>query len=163
MIATNCTSADVLTLDTNVFIYALDSRDPSKQGAAVELLSEARALDCSIALQCCGEVYAALTRRLNRAPWEAAQAARNVMSAFRTFGMSRGAVERALAEAGAGRFSYRDGALLAAAHEAGCRFCLSEDMKDGARLGDVEIVAPFGPAGVSDRARAVLTQLKSAP
>src|SRR4051812_30379205 len=141
------------TIDTNVFVSMLDARDPVKQAAALELVEGLRAQDCVISLQACGELYAALTRRLRRAPWEAAQASRNLMAAFPVFTANRSAVERALAEAMAARFAYWDALLLASAHEANCELCFSEDMADGARLGGVEVVAPFGVSGLSDRAR----------
>ena len=112
--------------------------------------------DCLVSLQACGELYMALTRRLRRAPWEAAQASRNVMTAFPSFGSSRRAVERALAEAMAGKFGYWDALLLASAQEAGCDVCFSEDKADGKMLGSVEVVTPFGPDGLSDRARTFL-------
>jgi predicted nucleic acid-binding protein len=138
----------------------LDASDAKKQAAAIELVDSLRLGDCRISLQSCGEVYAALTRRLHRAPWEAAQASRNLLASFPSFGASRTAVERALSEAMSGRFSYWDALLLAAAHEAECRYCFSEDMADGAFLGDVEVVAPFGPKGISDRAKKVLAKLE---
>lgn len=144
------------TIDTNVFVYALDERDASKQATSVALIERLRSGQCLVALQSCGELYAALTRRLKRAPWEAAQAAHNVLAAFDSFGASRGAVERALAEAMAGRFSYWDALLLSSAHEAGCAYCFSEDMTDGARLGGVEVVHPFAAKGLSRRAREIL-------
>lgn len=145
------------TIDTNVFFYVLDSRDPLKQAAAQVLVEALRGEDCHVALQVCGELYASITKKLRRAPWEAGQAARNVLVAFPTFATSRSAVERALAEASAGRFSYWDALLLASAAEAGCKLCFSEDMADGIRLGDIEVVAPFGPSGISERARSLLT------
>jgi predicted nucleic acid-binding protein len=148
------------TIDTNVFVYMLDERDPAKQVAAIELIERLRSGDCAISLQTVGELYAALTGRLKRAPWEAAQAARNVLAAFPSFGASRTAIERALAEAMAQRFSYWDALQLAAANEAGCALCFTEDMSDGAKLGNVELVHPFGPRGLSDRARAFLDNLR---
>jgi predicted nucleic acid-binding protein len=147
------------TIDTNVFVYMLDARDPAKQVAALELVESLRSRDCSISLQACGELYAAVTRRLRRAPWEAAQAARNLLAAFPVFGSTRNAVERALAEAMVGRFGYWDALLLASANEAGCAACFSEDMADGTRLGAVEVVAPFGPSGLSERALAILDRI----
>lgn len=147
------------TIDTNVFVYMLDAADPRKQSAAVELVEGLRRGACFISLQTCGELYAALTRRLRRAPWEAAQASRNLLAAFPAFGASRTAVERALAEAMSGRFSYWDALLLASAHEADCRVCFSEDMSDGVRLGAVEVISPFGPDGLSPRARSFLDSL----
>lgn len=145
------------TIDTNVFVYAVDARDASKQAAAIDLIERLREKDCVVSLQTIGELYAALTRRLKRAPWEAAQASRNILAAFPSFGPSRSSVERALAEASAGRFGYWDAQQLAAAHEAGCQRCFSEDMADGATLGDVEVIKPFAPkGGLSKRAVAFL-------
>jgi predicted nucleic acid-binding protein len=136
-----------ITLDTNVFIYALDARDPGKQSSAIALIQGLRGKDCAISLQVCSETYAALTRKLKRAPWEAAQAARNVLALFPVFSTSRPAVERALAEAAAGRFQYWDALLLATAHESSCDVCFSEDMADGTKLGRIEVATPFAPDG----------------
>lgn len=144
------------TIDTNVFVYMLDNRDPAKQAAAIELVEGLRRRGSSVALQVCGELYAALTKKLKRAPWEAAQASRNLLASFDVFPASKTAVERALAEASAARFGYWDALLLASAHEAGCAVCISEDMADGARLGGVEVIAPFSAQGISDRARRLL-------
>jgi predicted nucleic acid-binding protein len=144
------------TIDTNILVYALDAREQSKQAIALSLIEVLRSKDCKVSLQVCGELYAALTRRLKRAPWEAAQAARNALALFESFGPTRGAVERALAEAMAGRFGYWDALLLASAHEAGCAYCFSEDMADGARLGGAEVVHPFAAKGLTKRAREAL-------
>ena len=144
------------TIDTDILVYMVDARDVAKQAVAIDLVQGLRAHDCRVALQVCGELYAALTRRLKRAPWEAAQATRNVLAAFDTYGASRSSVERALSEAMAGRFSYWDALLLASANEAQCDVLFSEDMNPGARLGTVEVVTPFGPSGLSDRAREIL-------
>lgn len=144
------------TIDTNVFVYLLDAREPAKRAVARELTPALQAMDCLVGLQCGGEIYWALVRRLKRAPWEAAQAARDVLAAFPTFGPSETSVERALSEAMAGRFSYWDALLLASAHEAGCDYCFSEDMADGAKLGGIEIINPFGASGLSERAAEAL-------
>ncbi len=147
-----------VTIDANIFIYAVDAREPEKQRLAHRLIMGLQKLDCLITLQCAGETYAALTRRLKRAPWEAAQAARNIMTAFDTCPASATAVERALAEAMAGRFSYWDALLLTAADEAGCKICFSEDMGDGARLGGIEVRNPFAGHRLSPIAEATVSQ-----
>lgn len=148
------------TIDTNVFVYMLDGRDPNKQQAAIEIVEGLRLGDCAISLQTVGELYAALVRRLKRAPWEAAQASYNVLTAFPSYGTSRDAVERALAEARQGRFSYWDAHQLATAHEAGCDLCFSEDMSDGDVLGRVRVIRPFAADGtLSVRARATLDEI----
>jgi predicted nucleic acid-binding protein len=146
----------VLTADTNVYLYVIDERDPGKQRIAREIALRLRAQAAPIGLQVIGEFYAAATKRLKRAPWEAAQGARNLSAGLPSFAPSRACVERALAEASAGRFSYWDALLLASADLAGCSTLLSEDMADGTRLGGIEVVHVFGPNGISDRAQAAL-------
>jgi len=146
----------IITADTNLFIYATDERDPVRQAAALAATEALQARQSPIALQVCGEFYRACTRRLKRSPWEAAQGARNLMTAYPTFAQTRHSMERALAEAAAGRLSFWDAALLAAADEAGCTHMLSEDMQDGLRVGRTEIVRAFDIGGVSERVRSLL-------
>ena len=146
----------IVTADTNIFVYQFDERDPVKFRAAAAVVDVLQERDSPIALQVCGEFYRACTRRLRRSPWEAAQGARNLMVAHPVFGSTRRSTERALAEAAAGRLSFWDANLLAAAEGAGCTHMLSEDMQDGIRLGTVEGVRPFDEAGLSERARALL-------
>jgi predicted nucleic acid-binding protein len=145
-----------VTIDTNVFVYALDARDGLKQRTAISVITACRRLDCAVGLQVYGEMFAVLTRRFARLAPEAAQAVRAVIAQFNSFPSSETAVDRALAEAVAGRFSYWDALLLAAADEAGREICFSEDMHDGARLGAVTVVNPFAPSGVSAAAALAL-------
>ena len=149
----------MITLDTNILVYAIDQAEPEKGQVAAELVERAQLAGAIIGLQVCGEFYSVATRRMRRSVWEAAQATRNLLTAFDAFPASRAAVERALAEAGAARFSYWDALLLAAAEESGCTVMFSEDIADGARLGRLEVVHAFGPAGLSERAQRILQQL----
>ena len=146
----------IVTADTNVFVYMTDARERTKHAAAGLIAETLRLRTLPIALQVCGEFYRACTRKLGRSPWEAAQAARNLLTAYPTFAATRGSMERALAEAAAGRLSFWDANLLAAAEEAGCTHILSEDMADGLRLGRIEVVRPFDASGPSERARQLL-------
>jgi len=147
----------IVTADTILFVYAVDFRDAAKHEAAYAIAMELGTSQAPIGLQVVGEFYRAVVRRLSFVPWDAARAARNLLTSHTSFRSSHQSTERALAEAAAGRFSYWDAALLCAAEEAGCTHILSEDMADGARLGRLEIVNPFGPAGISERARALLS------
>lgn len=146
----------MVTLDTNILIYSVDDRDVTKQRVSRLIVASVASGSGRIGFQVCGEFYAAATRRLKRSPWDAAQTARNFATAFDLFAPTFSSLERALGEAATGRFSFWDANLLAAAEAAGCTHMISEDMADGARLGRIEVVAAFGPSGVSDRARALL-------
>jgi len=146
----------MITLDTNIFVYAVDQADARKQSVAARIVSAAAPEDTVVALQVVGEFQNALKRRLKMPAWAAAQAARNVLSRFGAFAYDVAAVESALAQSAAGRLSYWDALLVASADAAGVTALLSEDMKAGAIYGDVEIVHPFGSAGPSDRIQQLL-------
>lgn len=71
--------------------------------------------------------------------------------------MSADALRTALADAVAGRASYWDALLVAAAAEAGCRLILTEDLADRTTLGGIAIHNPFAQGGgLTERARVLL-------
>jgi predicted nucleic acid-binding protein len=146
----------VITADTNVLIYLWDCHAPNK--TAVAQLALAALVDRAgpIGLQVVGETQNVLQRKLRQPPWQAAQNARNLLVSFDIFRATETNSDEALTMMAAGRLSYWDGMLVTAARDAGCRIMLSEDMHDGARFGELEIVNPFGLAGPSDRMKALL-------
>jgi predicted nucleic acid-binding protein len=146
----------MISADTNVFVYVSDHRDAAKQAAAIAIVDALGRADTSIGLQVVGELQNALRCRIRVAPAAAYKAARGVLLRFNTFAYDERAVTIALAEADAGRLSYWDGLLLAAADAAGVKVMISEDMQGGMTFGGVEVVSPFGPAGPSDRVRRLL-------
>jgi len=137
----------VITADSNVFVYLYDDQEPEKRATAelvVRALAERRTM---LALQVVGEVQNVLRRKFKAPNWKAAQVGYNLLQTFETFAYSRDAVDRALGQLSAGHRSYWDALLLASADEAGCTVLLTEDMGDGERLGNVEIVNPFAKGG----------------
>jgi predicted nucleic acid-binding protein len=146
----------MMTADTNIFIYSWDSRFPGKATVAQEVGDRLKQRESAIGLQVVGEVQHVLSRKFRQPPWEAAQNARNLLASFGTFAPVRQNAEEALSLMAAGRFQYWDALLLTAARDAGCTVFFSEDMGDGTRLGALEVVNPFGPDGMSERARALL-------
>lgn len=145
-----------ITLDTTTLVYVFDFRYTEKRETAARIFDRLVAQQAPLGLQVCGEFYRAATRKLKLSPWDAAQQARNLMASFPVFATTPGTTLRALAEAAAGRLSYWDANLLAAAEAIGCTHILSEDMGDGFRLGRLEVVNPFSGEGLSPRARALL-------
>ncbi len=141
------------TLDTNILAYATDARNVRKQAAAQQLVALAKENTGALGLQVCGEFYSVATAKLKQPAWIAAQIVRNWMHSFPLFAATILSTERALAEAAAGRLSFWDANLLAAAEEAGCTHLISEDMQDGFRLGRIEVVHAFAGDDLSDRAR----------
>ena len=56
-------SANRLTLDTNILIYAIDRDAKDKHKRAISVIEQAIHLDCVLTLQALCELYAAATRK----------------------------------------------------------------------------------------------------
>ena len=144
------------SLDSNLLVYFHDPRDRNKQAVAQQIVIDAASRDCIIGLQTAGEFYTAATRNKILTPTDAGLGVTFFLATFPTFQPTLDSHRIAAREAAAGRFSYWDSVLLASAAEAGCKILLSEDMKDGARLGNITVRNPFGPSGLSAAAAAAL-------
>ena len=148
----------MITADTNVFVHLWDTVTPGKQRTAQAAIAHVQGQDGPVGLQVVGELQNILRRKLRQSPAQAAARARLLLSVFSNFRASETNVDEALTLMERGALSYWDALLVTAARDAGCRVMLSEDMQDGARFGELEIVNPFGPAGApSARLRALLT------
>ncbi|MBN9563560.1 MAG: PIN domain-containing protein [Alphaproteobacteria bacterium] len=144
------------TLDTNVLLYAVDRNAGERHSRAVEIVGRVAQCDCWLTLQAVSEFYATVTRKKLAPAQDAAALAADWLDLLPTAAASPGAVRRALALAGAGRASYRDGLLVATAAEAGCTAILTEGLAHGAVLHDVRIINPFGGSELPESARRLL-------
>ena len=140
-------STSRFTLDSNLLVYGVDTRERAKHHLASQIILRAPYHDCWLTLQSLSEFYSAVTRKRIMPLAEAAAQVDDWLALFRSAAVSATAIRVALADAVAGRASYWDALLVATATEAGCTLVLSEDMADGGRLGGVEIHNPFTRAG----------------
>lgn len=145
-----------LTVDSNVFVYLADDAAPLKQRIAIQIVARLHELDCMVGLQVIGEVQNAVRRKLKRPAADAHDIAMTVRSTFRTFAYDEEDVSVALAAMRGGTASYWDGLLVSAARRAGCDVLVSEDMRDGGQILEVNVINPFAPEGLSERARELL-------
>jgi predicted nucleic acid-binding protein len=130
-------------VDTNVFVYTIDSRDPRKQTTARQLVSDLlanRALVLST--QVLLEFFHASTRKVGYPPIDALAAMErfatgDVVSASAE--LVRSAAETSILE----QQSIWDAMIIAAAIQRRCRILYSEDMGSGRRIRGVEIRNPF--------------------
>jgi predicted nucleic acid-binding protein len=152
----NCMSATRITLDSNILHYAVDNSEIHKRQQALEILVAVRQIDCPLALQAVGEFFVSITKKAKMPRSQAKIEVNRLLASFDLFSDSANAHRTAAHESAAGRFGYWDAVLLASASEAGCTLCLSEDMGDGARLGNIVVRNPFGANGLSDAAREAL-------
>jgi predicted nucleic acid-binding protein len=150
-------SAERFTLDTKVLIYSIDNQAGTRQQIARSVIGLAVHGACWLTLQAVSEFYAAATRKRHMPVAEAAAQAGDWLSMFACLTSSPSAVRSALASASTGRAAYWDALLIATAAEGGCTAILTEDMADGAVIGGVRVVNPFGGDAISAAAMSLLS------
>ena len=133
-------------IDTNVFVYQIDSRDPRKQAIAERLVRDALASGSGcVSFQVVQEWLNTVTRKaLVPLGLPQAQAYLDaVLAPLLAVTASLGLYRRALDLQQRWQFSFYDALIVAAALEAGCRRLLSEDLQDGQRVESLVIENPF--------------------
>ena len=132
-------------VDTNVLVYSRDPREKQKQERAIEWLMHLwAARDGRVSFQVLAEFYATVTRKLQPAmPTDAARGDVAALLAWRPVVIDDLVLMKAWDIEGAGSLSFWDALIISAAHAAGCRFLLTEDLQDGQTFGDLVVVNPF--------------------
>ena len=139
-------AAERFFVDTNVLLYALDSRAPAKQTAAIlwrdELWGRAAG---RLSWQVLNEFYANATGKLG----VARPLARAVVESYlewQPVDLTGDLLRRAWHWTDRGGVSYWDGLILASAERSGSQWLLSEDFQSGRKYGAVTVVNPFETA-----------------
>lgn len=145
------------TIDANILIYTIDPRDPVKQAIATDLVRRAREGKWVVTVQAIGEFFHVVSRKAIMTRVNAAAVAERMLENFELTAATSDCARIGLREAASGHLSYWDAVMLSTAAAAGCTVCFSEDMGDGARLGSIEVVNPFGPSGLTERAARLLS------
>ena len=138
-------------VDTNVFVYSLDERDPQKQLAAKSWRDELwKTRRGRTSFQVVQECYAQLTRIWPEKRQEARAEAKDLL-AWRPVAVDRAILERSWKVQDRYRLSFWDALIVSAAKSTGCRYLLTEDLQAGQELDGVVVVNPFlsAPASVS--------------
>ncbi len=131
----------IVFLDTNVFAYALDTRDRPMQSLATDLIQERRR-SIIVSTQVLFELHAVCTRKLGMTRGEA-QGAVAAVALFPVVTADRELVLDAAATAERHQLSIFDAAIVQAAARAGCAELLSEDFSDGQAIDSVRVRNPF--------------------
>jgi predicted nucleic acid-binding protein len=133
-------------LDTNVFVYQLDTSDPRKSALADALVRRAL-VDGSgcISYQVVQECLHVMTgkARLALHPEEAALYLDAVLLPLLRVGASAELYRRALDLRQRWRFGFYDSLIVASALAAGCSRLLTEDLQHGQRIEGLTVVDPF--------------------
>jgi predicted nucleic acid-binding protein len=132
-------------VDTNVFVYARDPRDPAKQARAEEWLGVLwRDFAGRTSMQVLSEYYYNVTRKLvpGVAPDEAWLDTKFLL-AWDPLPVDSALLRRAREIEQRWQLSWWDSLIVAAAQLQGCALLLTEDLHDGAVYGGVTVRSPF--------------------
>lgn len=135
---------DRVFVDTNVWVYAVDTSDIAKRNRAHEVLEPTRDTDLVTSAQVLGEFFSVVTRKFARqVPTAEARAMVVQMSRLPVVPIDAHLVEAAITISQEWQLSYWDGLIIAAAETSGCGRVLSEDLSHGAVYGSVQVEDPF--------------------
>jgi predicted nucleic acid-binding protein len=134
------TSAPVF-VDTNVFAYALDRADTTKQRRAQDVIHDHRRA-VVVSTQVLFELYAVCMRKLGMDRGDA-RAAVQAVADFPVTPTDRALAVDALQLAATAQLSIFDAAIVCAAQRSRCQAILTEDLSPGQRFGEVVVENPF--------------------
>lgn len=133
-------------LDTNVFIYQLESIDARKQGIADAIIRDGVATrSACISYQVVQECLNTVLRKAEL-PLDSARARAyldHVLAPLMRISASIGLYHRALEIQTRYRYGFHDALIIAAALEAACTRLYSEDLQHGQRIERLVIENPF--------------------
>lgn len=137
-------------VDTNVFLYAMDTSFPSKQAAASTWRAELWKTRCGrTSFQVLQEFYVNATQKWPKARDSTRAEIRDLL-AWRPIAVGPSALLDAWKIQDRYRLSFWDSLIVAAAKASSCRFLLTEDLQHGQDLDSVQVVNPFrcGPSSL---------------
>ncbi|MDX2179566.1 MAG: PIN domain-containing protein [Bryobacteraceae bacterium] len=130
-------------LDTNVLLYAFDSKAPAKRPRAQDLLSKLTSRDAAaISIQVLQEFFANATKKMGMTPSEAKRLVED-FSRLPTHAPSPADVISAIDLHLIHKISFWDALIIRSAQQMKCETLWSEDLSHGQRFGAVTIRNPF--------------------
>lgn len=132
-------------VDTNIFVYARDPRDPAKRARAAEWLDLLwREQRGRTSAQVLGEYYSVVTRKATmgvtpEVAWEYVRA----LMAWNPQQIDSALLARAYVIEDQHRINWWDCLIVAAAQAQGCALLLTEDLQDKAEYAGVTVRNPF--------------------
>lgn len=132
-------------VDTNLWVYRLDRREPDKTEFIRHWLRElAHEHEIVISTQVLIEIRSVLTRKLKPAlSWQDTQAALEALANFEVVPANAHLILDAHELARSEQVSWFDALILEAAIRSGCVWLCSEDFRHGQRFGALTVRNPF--------------------
>jgi predicted nucleic acid-binding protein len=133
----------LISLDTNILVYAADSSAGDHHLAAREIVRAASDAGAALTEQSLLEFLNASTRKAKLSARDAVTVVRKLLDTFSLLVPQRTIVEDVLALMDRHKVGIWDARILAVCAAHGCEYLLSEDMQDGASYGGVTVLNPF--------------------
>lgn len=134
---------DLIFVDTNVFLYAVDDADAAKHQAArdwrIELWRSGRG---RVSFQVLGEFYVNSVRKHPASRDEARAEVRDLL-AWNPVVTDAELLELGWKIQDRYHLSYWDALIVAAAKASSCRYLLTDDLQTGQEIDGIEVVNPF--------------------
>jgi len=135
-------------VDTNIWVYAVDTADPTKRQRALETVAPVPGRDIVVSTQVLTEFYAVVTRKLAvPVPPDDAEAMVRQLMALPVVAIDASLVASAVTGSREWQISIWDALIVRAAEVAGCRRVLSEDLADGRTYGSIIVENPLAGTG----------------
>ena len=136
-------SADRITLDTNILIYAVDKDAGNRHQRAMAIVDDAVERDCILILQVLSEFFSTVTRKGKMPIGDAKEQVQDWLLLFPTILPKSSTLTLAINAVENHRLSFWDAMLWAAAKQSGVNVLLSEDFQHGRELEGVLFHNPF--------------------
>ncbi len=132
-------------IDTNLWVYRLDQREPEKSRRISQWLREiASEHHIVLSTQVLVELRSVLTRKLKPPiPHEDARLALNALAQFEVLATDSAMVLDAHELAHKEKLSWFDALIVEAAIRSGCDTLFSEDLSHGRKFGNLTVCNPF--------------------
>jgi predicted nucleic acid-binding protein len=133
-------------VDTNIFVYAFDGNEPTKQRRSWEILKQAREEQIVVSTQVLQEFYTVVTRKLEKPlDEEQAESAVRRMVMLPVVQVDAPMVLSAIGASRTLRISFWDALIVRAAIEGDCEKLLTEDLQHDQRIDSLRVENPFLP------------------
>jgi predicted nucleic acid-binding protein len=139
-------TAERCFLDTNMLIYAHDSSSGEKHEIARDLVKNLwETRNGVLSTQVMQEFYVTVTRKIPH-PLSHSAALRilNSLGEWKLHQVSMETISSGAELANLHKLSFWDGLIIASALDVRARYLITEDMQHGFKVGELELVNPFG-------------------
>ena len=135
----------MISLDTNILVYAADRSAGDHHLAAREIVRAASESGAALTEQSLLEFFNASTRKARLSARDAVTVVRKLLGTFSLLVPPVTIVDDVLSLLSRHKLEVWDARILAVCSAHGCEYLLSEDMQDGAIYGGVTVLNPFKP------------------